>query len=342
MRLLGLWLNDIIVAILGGQQVFGADGAGQTQQIKDNFSYCVMITRTSTRTLTFGGFKEGDQATEIYGFDRNGIAASTDLLKIDKAKRIPVGPFGETKELKTKLAETLKTLDETTIVRILTEIARTNTTVTTEPSVDYVDYKDPKIRLVSFERTGTLKLSSLGELKLEEVEGLFKTENEKIRASISQKCKATEGIKLLAKFVQVVEFNKATDSILFDKASASSPIYNDPEQLNTAKAELIVEITNLHVSKYEGITFSNDDKTQLLKWLDRREICRDEIEELDKRHWAATNSDIWRIYSQDDHFPHRLEKSVRENTLWASIERIVTDFIDAIKRFRAKVPIKKQ
>ena len=338
-RLLGLWLNDIIVAILGGQRVFGADGAGQTLQIKDNFSYCVMITRTSTRT--FGGFKEGDQATEIYGFDRNGIAANTDLFKIDKAKRIPVGPFGETKELKTKLAETLKTLDEPTIVSILTEIARTNTTVTTGPSVDYVDYKEPKIRLVSFERTGTLNLSSLGELKLEEVEGLFKTENEKIRASISQKCKATEGIKLLAKFVQVVEFNKAADSILIDKAAASSPIYNDPEQLNTAKAELIAEITNLHDSKYEGITFSDDDKIQLLKWLDRREICRDEIEELDKRQWAATNSDRWRIYSQDDHFPHRLEKSVRENTLWASIEGIVTDFIETIKRFRATTAYKK-
>jgi len=327
-RLLGLWLNDIIVEILGGQSVVGADGAGQTKQIDDNFSYCVMITRTST---FLGGFKE-----EIYGFDRTVIAPGTDLLKIDKDKRIPVGlPDSAPKELKTQFPETLKTLDESKIVKILTDFATRETTVNSGPSVDYVDYKDPKIRLVSFERTGVLNLNPKGELKLEDVEGLFKTENEKIRASISQKCKATEGIKLLAKFVKVVEFNKAAESILFNKADVSSPIYEKPEpEFETAKAELIAEITSLHESKYEGITFSENDKTQLVEWLDRREICRDEIEELDKQHWAATNF-AYIGYSEDRHFPQRLRNVVRANTLWTSIEGIVSTFIEAIKRFRA-------
>ena len=288
-RLPPIELSKIMSGILGDEFRFG-DIENKKENIASKlhkFSYCVMITQPVKSAFSF-------TSPAIYGYS---ILDEANLSDTSNLKKLTSFVFDATTSKKidnnSQLKKVLQTLNKDIIVAKLKEFVQKSifSEVTSRHNQDKTDETYNKLTLsLSFTDNGTLTFTE-GKLKAEQIDELFDAENKKLKSSISQLCSESEGIKLMIKLSLYIKFKKEADKIILQKAGLESEIYDDETKMEAVKAELIAEIEELR-KKHDNVTFTNDDRTTLVKWVENSKIaCSDTVEDVKKQFSIDMESD---------------------------------------------------
>ena len=291
-RLLPIKLFKIMSGILGdeiGNYIF-EDKKNIASELH-KFSYCVLITQPVKSAFSI------IPSPAIYGYSAGEIRDKANLSNTSKLEKLTSFVFDATTHKKidnnSQLKKVLQTLNKDIIVAKLKEFVQKSnfSEVTPLHNQDKTDETYNKLTLsLSFTDNGTLTFTE-GKLKAEQIDELFDAENKKLKSSISQLCSESEGKKLMIKLSLYIKFKKEADKIILQKAGLESEIYDDETKMEAVKAELIAEIEELR-KKHDNVTFTKDDRTTLVRWVENSKIaCSDTVEDVKKQFSIDMESD---------------------------------------------------
>ena len=307
-RLPPIKLSKIMSGILGNEFRFSGDIEDKKENIASKlhkFSYCVLITQPVKSAFSF------ISSPAIYGYSAGEILDEANLSDTSNLKKLTSFVFDATTRKKidnnSQLKKVLQTLNKDRIVANLEKFVKTNSfsRVTPRHSQDNSnDTFNKNNSTLSFTYNGTLTFTE-GKLKEKQVDGLFDTENEKIKSSISQLCSDSEGMKLLIKVGLFLKFKEEANKILSQKAGFKSEIYDDVTKIEAIKPELMTEIEELH-KKHDNITFTDAEMAELWNWkVGSEKTCAHNIKDVESQYNKTRIGSYW-TELQNDKTPERI------------------------------------